>query len=67
MGWFKLKGQTPKAILLADRNYEACGGLAHLERKGWKYLIRIRDKDRAAAKIDQGIGTCKPQGTGKRP
>ena len=38
-----------KVILLADRNYEACNDLAHLERKGWNYLIRIRDKNRAVA------------------
>lgn len=36
-------------ILLADRGYEACNNLAHLERKGWKYLIRLRDKNRAVA------------------
>ena len=38
-----------KVILLADRNYEACNDLAHLEEKGWNYLIRIRDKSRAVA------------------
>lgn len=38
-----------KTILLADRNYESCNNLAHLEKKGWNYLIRIRDKDRAVA------------------
>ena len=38
-----------KVILLADRNYESCNNLAHLEKKGWNYLIRIRDKDRASA------------------
>ena len=38
-----------KTILLADRNYESCNNLAHLEKKGWNYLIRICDKDRAAA------------------
>jgi hypothetical protein len=32
-----------KAILIADRNYEAYNGIAHMEKKGWKYLIRIRD------------------------
>ena len=32
-----------KAILIADRNYETYNGIAHMERKGWKYLIRIRD------------------------
>ena len=26
-------------ILLADRGYEACNNLAHLERKGWNYLL----------------------------
>ena len=38
-----------KTILLADRNYESCNNLAHLEKKGWNYLIRIRDKDRTIA------------------
>lgn len=38
-----------KTILLADRNYESCNNLAHLQEKGWNYIIRIRDKDRAAA------------------
>lgn len=38
-----------KTILLADRNYESCNNLAHLEKRGWNYLIRIRDKDRAVA------------------
>ena len=36
-------------ILLADRGYDACNNLAHLERKGWNYLIRLRDKNRAVA------------------
>lgn len=27
----------------------ACNNLAHLERKGWNYLIRLRDKNRAVA------------------
>ena len=31
------------AILLADRGYESYNNLAHIERKGWKYLIRIKD------------------------
>ncbi len=38
-----------KVILLADRNYESCNNLAHLEKKGWNYLIRVRDKDRVIA------------------
>lgn len=36
-------------ILLADRGYEACNNLAHLEKKGWNYLIRLRDKNRVVA------------------
>ena len=36
-------------ILLADRGYESCNNLAHLEGKGWNYLIRLRDKNRAVA------------------
>ena len=37
------RSSIPKAILIADRNYEAYNGIAHMEKKGWKYLIRIRD------------------------
>ncbi len=36
-------------ILLADRNYEAYNNFACLEKKGWKYLIRIKDRDRKNA------------------
>ena len=38
-----------KVIMLADRNYESCNNLGHLEKKGWNYLIRIRDRDRVTA------------------
>ena len=38
-----------KVILLADRNYESCNNLAQLEKKGWNYLIRVRDKHRTVA------------------
>ena len=37
------RSSIPKAILIADRNYEAYNGIVHIEKKGWKYLIRIRD------------------------
>ena len=37
------RSSVPKAILIADRNYEAYNGISHIEKKGWKYLIRIRD------------------------
>ena len=31
------------AIVIADRGYEAYNTLEHIARKGWKYLIRLRD------------------------
>ena len=39
---------TAPVLVLADRNYEAYNDLAHLEKRGWKYLIRLRDKGRAS-------------------
>ena len=30
-------------ILIADRGYESYNALAHIEKKGWKYLFRIQD------------------------
>ena len=32
-----------KALLLADRNYESYNALAHIQEKGWFFLIRIKD------------------------
>lgn len=40
---------TAPVILLADRNYEAYNNFACLEKRGWKYLIRIRDCNRKNA------------------
>ena len=37
------------AILLADRGYEGYNNLAHLQEKGWNYLIRIKDSSRGIA------------------
>ena len=37
------RSSVPKTILIADRGYEAYNNIAHIEKKGWKYLIRIRD------------------------
>lgn len=31
------------ALLLADRGYESYNNLAHIQEKGWKFLIRIKD------------------------
>lgn len=30
-------------IIMGDRGFESYNNLAHVERKGWKYLIRIKD------------------------
>ena len=32
-----------QALLLADRNYESYNNLAHIQEKGWFFLIRIKD------------------------
>lgn len=36
-----LKGKT---IIIADRGYESYNIFAHAEKKGWNYLIRVKDK-----------------------
>lgn len=46
------------ALLLADRGYESYNNLAHIQEKGWNFLIRIKDGT-------AGIGIlallCQPQ------
>jgi len=37
-----IKGKT---IVIADRGYEGYNNFAHLERKGWNYVIRVKDLD----------------------
>lgn len=34
---------TSPTILIADRGYEGYNTFAHLERKGWNYVIRVKD------------------------
>jgi len=31
-------------VLIADRGHEAYNNMAHIEQKGWKYLIRVKDR-----------------------
>lgn len=38
-----------QALLLADRNYESYNNLAHIQEKGWYFLIRIRDSSTGIA------------------
>ena len=32
-----------RVIVIADRGYESYNNFAHIENKGWKYLIRVKD------------------------
>lgn len=32
-----------KAIIIADRGFESYNNFAHIEQKGWNYLIRVKD------------------------
>ena len=34
---------TEKTIIVADRNYESYNNFVHIERKGWNYVIRVKD------------------------
>ncbi len=37
------KSDIPKALVIADRGYESYNNMAHIQEKGWFYLIRIKD------------------------
>lgn len=37
------RSDIPKALLLADRGYESYNNLAHIQEKGWSFLIRVKD------------------------
>lgn len=37
------RSDIPNALLIADRGYESYNNLAHIQEKGWKFLIRIKD------------------------
>ena len=37
------RSSIDRALLLADRNYESYNNLAHIQEKGWYFLIRIKD------------------------
>ena len=34
-----------KVIVIADRGYESYNAFAHIEQKGWNYIIRVKDID----------------------
>ena len=37
------KSNIRKALLIADRGYESYNNMAHIQEKGWYFLIRIKD------------------------
>lgn len=37
------RSNISKALLIADRGYESYNNMAHIQEKGWFFLIRIRD------------------------
>lgn len=37
------RSQTKKALIIVDRGYEGYNLLAHIQEKGWKFLLRVKD------------------------
>lgn len=37
------RSEISKALVIADRGYESYNNLAHIQEKGWFYLVRIKD------------------------
>lgn len=46
------RSSIKKALIIADRGYESYNTLAHIQEKGWFFLIRIKDGN---AGIKQGL------------
>lgn len=47
---------TERVVLIADRGYEGYNNFAHIEQKGWNYLIRVKDLGRNG--ILSGLSLC---------
>lgn len=39
---------SDRSLVIADRGYKSYNLFAYVEQKGWKYLIRVRDKTRTS-------------------
>ena len=37
------RSRIPKALVIADRGYESFNSMAHIQEKGWFFLIRVKD------------------------
>ncbi len=46
------KSNISKALVIADRGYESYNSMAHIQEKGWYFLIRIKDGQNG---IKQGL------------
>ena len=42
-------------IVIADRGYEAYNNMAHIQEKGWFYLIRVKDFNQYSSGILHGL------------
>lgn len=47
-----------KVIVIADRGYESYNNLAHIEKKGWSYLIRVKDLGSSGIMSGLNMPTC---------
>ncbi|SFD51848.1 IS4 family transposase [Clostridium uliginosum] len=45
-------------IVIADRGYESYNTFAHIQEKGWKYVIRVRDKDSTGMASSFKLPSC---------
>jgi len=39
------RSKIPKALIIGDRGYESYNTLAHIQEKGWSFLIRVRNNN----------------------
>ena len=37
------RSDIKNALVIADRGYESYNNMAHIQEKGWKFLIRVKD------------------------
>ena len=44
------RSNIQKALIIADRGYESYNNMAHIQEKGWFFLIRIRDGEHGIKK-----------------
>lgn len=47
-----------KVIVIADRGYESYNNFAHIEKKGWNYLIRVKDLSSTGILSSMNIPNC---------